>query len=300
MVSPPDERLAELVLLRPEQAVAVDRVDQRVGVEAPRRGDEPRLQLAGAASFADHEVAQQAALLAPVPGRSGPGRAPRRAPASRTSFDALGGEQAVVHRHDLVPAAGRVEAAARARRRARRRTSTRACCGSATARRRARSARARSPRACRSAPAPRAPASALISSWRSYGQHLPRRAGVVGARRDAVGRRLDDLDGARLGVGALGLADDGAHAVAGNGAGHEHDIAVTARDAVAAVGERVDRQLELVAARRAEPGRRCWTRLSGWQLALDRREHRLAVRVAALVVAHRAQLGGVQAVERAR
>ena len=74
---------------------------------------------------------------------------------------------------------------------------------------------------------------------------------MVGARRDPVRRRLDDLDRARLGVRALGLADDRADAVAGHGAGDEHDVAVVARDAVAAVGERVDRQLELVAARRA-------------------------------------------------
>ena len=47
------------------------------------------------------------------------------------------------------------------------------------------------------------------------GQHLPRRAGVVGDLGQAVGRGLEDLDRARLGVGALGLADDGADAVAG-------------------------------------------------------------------------------------
>ena len=43
----------------------------------------------------------------------------------------------------------------------------------------------------------------------------------------------------------------------GNAAGHEHDVALFARDAVAAVGERVDREFEHVAARRpSESGRR--------------------------------------------
>ena len=81
------------------------------------------------------------------------------------------------------------------------------------------------------------------------GEHLPGRAGVVGERLDALGGRLEDLDGAGLGVGALGLADDGADAVAGHGAGDEDDVAVlTAGDAVAAVGEAVDGELELGAA----------------------------------------------------
>ena len=71
---------------------------------------------------------------------------------------------------------------------------------------------------------------------------------MVGHRRDPVGAGLEDLHRARLGVGPLALADDRAHAVAGNGAGDEHHVAVDARHAGAAEGERVDRQLELVAA----------------------------------------------------
>ena len=50
---------------------------------------------------------------------------------------------------------------------------------------------------------------------------------MVGARGAiAVGRGREDLDRARLGVGALGLADHGAHAVAGQRAGDEDDVAV--------------------------------------------------------------------------
>ena len=71
---------------------------------------------------------------------------------------ALGGELAVGHREDPVEAAGGVEAAHELARRRRSRTSTRACCGSATARRRGRSARARSPRAARCGSAPPRPA----------------------------------------------------------------------------------------------------------------------------------------------
>ena len=76
---------------------------------------------------------------------------------------------------------------------------------------------------------------------------------MIGDRRDAVRAGLEDLDRARLRVGPLALADHRPHAVAGHGAGDEHDVAVGARDARAAEGERVDRQLQLVAALR--PGR---------------------------------------------
>ena len=78
----------------------------------------------------------------------------------------LGGEQAVLDADDQVPAAAGVEAEDRLVRRARRR-STRACCGSATARPPARSPPARSRRGRRSGAAPRRPARACGSSWRS-------------------------------------------------------------------------------------------------------------------------------------
>ena len=86
------------------------------------------------------------------------------------------------------------------------------------------------------------------------GQHLPRRARVVGERRDALGARLEHLERARLGVGALALRDDRAHEVAGDRAGDEDDVALEAGDAVAAVGERVDAQVELGAALGAGEG----------------------------------------------
>src|SRR6201999_3850055 len=72
--------------------------------------DEPDLQLAGAAALAHDEVAQQAALRAAVPGGETLLARPREdLLAGRVA--ALGGEQAVGHRQDLVVAAGRVEAA---------------------------------------------------------------------------------------------------------------------------------------------------------------------------------------------
>ena len=61
-------------------------------------------------------------------------------------------------------------------------------------------------------------------------------------------------DGARISTARasayarLDFVDRRADAVAGHGAGDEDDVAVEPRDAVAAVGEGVDRQLELGAA----------------------------------------------------
>ena len=73
---------------------------------------------------------------------------------------------------------------------------------------------------------------------------------MVGERGDPLGTRLEHLERAGVGVGALALVDERAYTVAGDGAGDEHDVAVLAeaRDALAPVGERVDGQLELLAA----------------------------------------------------
>ena len=75
------------------------------------------------------------------------------------------------------------------------------------------------------------------------GEHLPGHAGMVGERGDPLGPGLEHLERARVGVGALALVDERADTVAGDGAGDEHDVAAVpeARDALAAVGERVDR-----------------------------------------------------------
>jgi hypothetical protein len=62
---------------------------------------------------------------------------------------------------------------------------------------------------------------------------------------DAVGRRLEDVERPRLGVGALALGDAGTDAVARDRALDEDDVAVEAGHAAATVGERVDAQLEL-------------------------------------------------------
>ena len=78
--------------------------------------------------------------------------------------------------------------------------------------------------------------------------------GEVGARRlDPVRRRLEHVDGERLGVAALHLRHARADAVARQPAADEDDEAVQARDAVAAVGERLDVELELLVLVRARP-----------------------------------------------
>ena len=70
---------------------------------------------------------------------------------------------------------------------------------------------------------------------------------VVRARRlDARGSRLDDLERDRLRVVSLHLRHAGAHRVAREPAADEHDEPVQPRNAVAAVGERVDPELELL------------------------------------------------------
>ncbi len=262
LVSPPMRALAEPRRLRPEQPLAVDRGGEAVRVDRAGGGDEPHLQLARPAPLAHDEVAQQAALVAPVPGAQALLARPREHLLARR-VAALGGEQAVVHRQDLVEAAGRVEAA-----------DERAVLGLPE---RVLELVAVAPlldgghdRLLLEALELADPAQGVADllgldlELALVGEHLPRRARVVGDGRDPVGRRLEDLDRARLGVRALGLADDGAHAVAGQRAGDEDDVAVQPRDAVAPVGEGVDGQLELGAAGRARGSRGWWPRVRGY------------------------------------
>ena len=159
---------------------------------------------------------------------------------------ALGGEQAVVDRHDLVPPAGRVEAA------------DEAAVGAGPERVLELVAVApllhrRHDRLQLEAVEPADAAQRVVDllgldrELALVGQHLPGRARVVGGGRDALGRGLEQLDHAGVAVGALGLEHARPHAVAGDRARDEDDVAVGARDAVAPEGERVDGQLELVA-----------------------------------------------------
>jgi len=75
-------------------------------------------------------------------------------------------------------------------------------------------------------------------------------AEVRAGRRHALrGGRLDRLDDATA-VAGPGLRDPHPQAIAGDGAAHEHDVAVHAADALPAEREIVDRQFEEVAAPR--------------------------------------------------
>ena len=67
---------------------------------------------------------------------------------------------------------------------------------------------------------------------------------VAAARRDAAGRGSDDLEGLRLGVRLAPLGHAREHVVAGYRSAHEHDELVQARDALPAVGERGDVELD--------------------------------------------------------
>ena len=65
-------------------------------------------------------------------------------------------------------------------------------------------------------------------------------------RHDAVGARREHVDRGRLGEAALHLRHPRPHRVARQATADEDDEPVQARDAVAAVGERVDAELELL------------------------------------------------------
>ena len=73
---------------------------------------------------------------------------------------------------------------------------------------------------------------------------------MIGSRRDALGTLLHDLHETRVGIAALALDDLGPDAVAGKATRHEHHVATLAKPphTLAPVGERVDAQLDLLAA----------------------------------------------------
>ncbi len=97
------------------------------------------------------------------------------------------------------------------------------------------------------------------------GEHLPGHARVIRERGDPLGAGVQHLERAGVGVVALALVDHRAHAVAGDGARDEHHVAALAqaRDALAPVGERIDRQLELLAALGPGSARGGRTRVAG-------------------------------------
>ena len=227
-VSPPCGALAEPRGLGPEQALAVDRVDQRVDVELAGRGDEADLELAGAAALADDEVAQEAPLVAPVPGAQALARGSSASTCSRAALPRSEASMQSSSGRISVEAAGRVEAAHQlAVLAGAERVLELVAVAPLLDRRDDRLELV----ALEAADAGQRVLDLLLLDLELalVGQHLPRRARVVGDLGDAVGRGLEDLDRARLGVGALGLADHGADAVAGHGAGDEDDVAVSRR-----------------------------------------------------------------------
>jgi hypothetical protein len=235
---------------RQEEAVGGRRGGQLLDPEARARArDDARLQLSGAAPLAHDQVAKEALLGAPVPGREALRAAPGLHGLAQLVHP-LGGQDVERDVVDRVEAAGAVEAEHQlavlvlAERvlelvaiakllhgghdRLDRRVLEAADAGQGVAH-----------------------LVLLLTQLQLVGEHLPRRAWVRRHGLDAVRRGLEQLDGVRLREGALRLAHPGPHAVARHGAAHEHDVAVHARDAGAAVGEPVDRELELVAAARA-------------------------------------------------
>src|SRR6202020_1089240 len=244
-------RLAEPFGSRPQQPVEPGpRCRERIAVQ-PHTGarHEPDLDRAGAPPFADDEIAQRSLAGAAVIRRQRLLATPGDDLLARL-VPAFGGEQAVGERDDLIPPPGRVKAADE-------------LAGVVGAERifelvavaplldRGHDRLQRESIELSDPPQRLVDLRLLELELALVWKHLPRRSGMVGEGRDPVRARHQHLDGARLGVGALALADHRADAIARDRALDEHDIAVQACDAGAAVRERVDPQLELVAALRA-------------------------------------------------
>ena len=188
VVSPTPTRSAST-----SDAVGARRPRRTRRVELARRRDEAHLQLAGAPALADDEVAQEARLRAAVVGAEALRAAPVEHLRARR-VDALGGQQAS-RRSDRCrshePGAWKPQTSLAVRAPCRR--STRACCGSATARSAGTIGSSSKPS---SWPMPRQRVGDLLVldlELALVGQHLPRRAGVVGDRpamRSGLGSRI--------------------------------------------------------------------------------------------------------------
>ena len=200
-VSPPAVVSPTLVDPRPERAVRPTHAASKPSSsKRPVAGDEPDLQVAGAAALADDEVAQEALLRAAVVGVEALRRAPTRRRGGAASLTRLGGEQVVLDVDDLLPRAGLVEAADE---RAVLAGAERVLELVAVAPLLGRGDDRLELEAVELADAPQRVVDLLGLDLELLlvRQHLPRRARMLGrGRLDAVGRRLEDLDRARLGV----------------------------------------------------------------------------------------------------
>ena len=209
--------------------------------------DQARLHLARPPALADHEVAQEARLVLAVPGREALLAAPGLDGLAHL-VDALGGEHVVGHVVDQVEAAGAVEAehqlAVLGLAEGVLELVAVAPCAATRGHDRLDRRRLEAAEALERL----AHLVLLLLELALVGQHLPGRAGVRALDLDPLRARLDQLDRLGLRERALGLAEPRPDQVAGHRAAHEHHVAVRARDAGAAVGERVDAQLEHVAA----------------------------------------------------
>ena len=222
--------LAEPRGLGPEQARrASTRVDQRVGVELAGRGDEPDLQLAGARGPRGRRGCAGSPAACGGPRRRGPGGAARRAPARARRWRARR------------RACSRPSARIRSKRPGawKPHTSSPSVAGAERVLELVAVAPLLERRDDRLELVALEPADAgqrvvdlllLDLELALVGEHLPRRAGVVGdlGMRSGDGSRSST---ARASAYALGLADHGADAVAGHGAGDEDDVAVPSRRA---------------------------------------------------------------------
>ena len=227
---------------------AAQRVDQLLALEAlPRRGHEQHERLAGVAALTDHQVAQVAGLVLLVVGLEVLGTRPV-ADGVADRVPEVGRQPALLDLEHLVPATGLVEAERGPVGRLRERVLHLVAVVEG-----ALGGNDRLERRLRDPADPPERVVHLLVLRGGLGlvrQVLEATAAarrVVGAGRlHARGARLDDLRGERLGVIALHLRDPRANRVARKPPAHEDDEAVQPRDAVAAVGERLDPKLELL------------------------------------------------------